>query len=323
MDHFAADDIEAFADWWLTGGRKRRSESTLVHYRQMYRRFLAWADREGESTFTIRSARRFIGECRQASEWTAIEATRALKTYGRWIAHDDPDTGDPMAALEHLARPETERTPIAELADIEKLLETCDGSMEGTRDRAIICLLRATGVRRGELSLMLWEHVDRNACTLYLPPGNTKSGKGRTVCFDRDTQQALRLYVRRLERWEDANCRDFSHTDRVWLGRLGPLTSNGIGQMIERRAARAEVDITAHSFRRSLAVRWLREGRSETLLQRVAGWSDPKMVGRYTKVVQEAESIAQQRALLASEASERRRQSVVAGAERGGSQRRR
>lgn len=210
-----------------------------------------------------------------------MEAVRALKTYGRWIPIDDPGAVNPVATLEYLARPETERTPIAELADIEKLLATCDGdTMEDARDKVIICLLRATGMRRGELAQMEWSHVDRDAMTVRLPPRNTKSGKGRTVCYDRDTAQAMRLYVRRLERWEDENRRDFSHTDRVWIGRLGPLSSNGIGQMIERRAKVARVDITAHAFRRSLAVRWLREGRSETLLQRVAGWADPKMVGQ-------------------------------------------
>ena len=300
-------DLAAFGDWWLTGGRKRRASSTLYEYQRHVRRWKKWAIAHDLKTLTIRSTRAFIAERRQASEWSAVEAVRALKTFSRWMAIDDPANGDPLAELEYLTRPEPQRTPIAELTDIENLLDTCDETMEGCRDRAIICLLRASGMRRGELSLIEWSHVDMTACAVFLAPANTKSGKGRTVAFDHDTQQALRRYINRLSQWEFDNARDFTHTDRVWVGRVGPLTSNGIGQMNHRRAAVAGVDVTVHSFRRSLAVRWLREGRSETLLQRVAGWTDPTMVSRYTRVVQEAESLAQQRALLDAEATSRRK----------------
>jgi site-specific recombinase XerD len=153
-----------------------------------------------------------------------------------------------------------------------------------------------------------------------LPHANAKSRTGRTLGFDHDTQQAFRRYLRRLERYEDDNCRTFTGTDRVLVGRLGPMSADGIGQMLTRRARAAGVNIT-HSFRRSLAIRWLRDGRSETLLQRVAGWADQTMVHRYTKAVQVEESLRQQRELLDAEARHRRQQTPDTGRPRAGHRR--
>lgn len=308
MEYFGADDQAAFADWWLWGGRKPRAQTTLDSYLGEIRRYLEWAAEQDHKTTTVRVVQRYVAHRRKVSEHSAELAVRALKTYSKWIAFDDKQAGDILSEIEYIARAETVRTPVAELEDIDALLATCDDSMEGCRDRAIICLLRATGMRRQELSLMEWSRLDRDGCTIFLPPSDTKSGKGRTVAYDRDTADALRRYVRAFERWQERNGTDHtSDSDRVWIGRFGPLTANGVGQMIEKRAGLAGVDVRCHSFRRSLAIRWLREGRSETLLQRVAGWADPKMVSRYTKVVQEAESLAQQRALLDAEAKRRRR----------------
>lgn len=64
MKYFQAEDLEAFASWWLTGGKKTRSASTLQQYRYQYRRFLAWAEANGVTTFTVRSVQGYVGHCR-------------------------------------------------------------------------------------------------------------------------------------------------------------------------------------------------------------------------------------------------------------------
>lgn len=301
-------ELAAFKAWWLTGSSTRRAESTCDEYIRQLRHWHEWAEQQGLTTLTIRTARAYIAEVRARSEWAAVGAVRALKAFSKWRSIDDPAVADELAELPYLARPDTTRTPVAELDDIQAVLDTCaTNSLEDIRDRAIICLLRATGMRRSELARMEWHDVDLKERTVFLPYTNTKSRKGRTVAFDIDTMDALRRYLRRLDQYEIDNCIDFEGTDRVWVGRLGPMTPNGIGQMITRRARDAGVDITTHSFRRSLAVRWLREGRSETLLQHVAGWADQTMIARYTKSVREQESLAQQRQLLTAEATSRQR----------------
>ncbi len=88
----------------------------------------------------------------------------------------------------------------------------------------------------------------------------------------------------------------------------GELTPNGVTQMLERRSKKAGVTVTAHSFRRSLAMRWLRSGNSEALLMTLVGWSSPRMVSRYVASVATEEALRQQQALLEAEQSGRNAQ---------------
>jgi integrase len=69
---------------------------------------------------------------------------------------------------------------------------------------------------------------------------------------------------------------------RYWLGKFGPITDNGIRQMIERRCGDAGVPhIHLHQFRHTFAHDWLASGGQETDLMRLAGWRTREMVGRY------------------------------------------
>jgi len=71
----------------------------------------------------------------------------------------------------------------------------------------------------------------------------------------------LKVYRRRIDEHEVANMRDLTSwaEGRGWVSRQGLFTGSGFTQMLERRAAAAGVYVTAHSFRRSLAMRWLQE----------------------------------------------------------------
>ena len=69
--------------------------------------------------------------------------------------------------------------------------------------------------------------------------------------------------------------------------------------MFERRRSEAGVTISAHSFRRALATRWLRAGGSEVGLRAVAGWRDPAMVARYTRMSAEELAHAEYSRLMA------------------------
>ena len=59
----------------------------------------------------------------------------------------------------------------------------------------------------------------------------------------------------------------------------------------QRRALKAQANVSAHAFRRGFAIRWLREGGSETYLRQAAGWRDTRMVGRYVNALAEAEAL--------------------------------
>ncbi|MGI9053752.1 MAG: tyrosine-type recombinase/integrase [Ilumatobacteraceae bacterium] len=223
----------------------------------------------------MRSVRAYVGEVADRSAWSAFGAVRALKAWSRFCVDDLGLDADPLAALEYCEEPSTFRTPVAELSDIDALLATCSGdALEDVRDRAIFCLLRATSMRRGELIKMTWANLDMDECTVHLPPADVKNGKGRTVAFDTETRAlALRKYVQRLDRFErDNGIRGFVELPNGVAqpaGRVRWPASNRWPSL--RRARLAGVEVTAHSFRRSIAMRRLRTGGSETLLMKTTG----------------------------------------------------
>ena len=61
----------------------------------------------------------------------------------------------------------------------------------------------------------------------------------------------------------------------------GPMTANGIYQMIARRGRQAGVDAWTHRFRHHFSHTWLDRGGAEGDLIELNGWSSPQMLRRY------------------------------------------
>jgi integrase len=119
-----------------------------------------------------------------------------------------------------------------------------------------------------------------------LAPRDGQPAEPRGVTFDVATRKALRTYRRRVDQREMARGRDLTSWHSQGVGLQGrAVQSSGLTQMLDRRSKLAGVVDTCHSFRRSLAVRWLRGGGSEANLMRAAGWSNASMVSRYTASV--------------------------------------
>ena len=94
-------------------------------------------------------------------------------------------------------------------------------------------------------------------------------GPGRSVRLDR----YLRARSRHAQAWRP----------QLWLGvnNRGPITANGIYQMIARRGRQAGVDCWTHRFRAPFQPHLAGPRRSEGDLMELNGWSSPGMLRRY------------------------------------------
>jgi len=178
VDVFQAD-LAAYADWWLVGGSKPRAQSTLAEYQRHIRHWWAWTTESQQTcstTPTVRGVNAYIRVLRQRNEHAVVGFVRAIKSWCLWLIDDGSITEDPLATLAFVKspKPDPANTPVADNLSIEAQLATCDTSMEGQRDRAIIMVLRDTGMRRGELALMTWDNLDLQGATVYLPNANNQ-----------------------------------------------------------------------------------------------------------------------------------------------------
>ncbi len=128
-------------------------------------------------------------------------------------------------------------------------------------------------MRAGELAGLVLDDIDREQSVAFVMG---KGGRGRASPYGAKTADALRRYLRERTRHPLARS-----TDRLWIGRKGPMTDSGVRQMLERRCSDAGIPpIHPHQFRHTFAHRWLASGGQENDLMRLAGWRSREMVGR-------------------------------------------
>jgi site-specific recombinase XerD len=214
------------------------------------------------------------------SEAYARQQYRSLRQFFLWLAAED-EVADPTAGLR---APSVREKPVPFFTSVElsKLEQACRGStFAQRRDAAILAVFRATGIRLAELAGIRYAPDDPRRSDLDLERREIKvggkGGKERTVKIDHEAARQVDRYLRVRARHEQA------YRLGLWLGTggRGPLTANGIYQMVRRRGEQAGVDVWPHRFRHHFSHTWLDRGGAEGDLMELNGWSSPQMLQRY------------------------------------------
>ena len=204
---------------------------------------------------------------------TVLIRYRSARRFFAFLLDDGEIKTNPMA---HIRPPKVEEQPPAVLsADaLGKLWKATEGSdFRARRDRAVLALLIDTGMRRSECANLKVADLDfTNMVALVMGKG----GRQRACAFENRCARALDRYLRLRARHPAA------HRDELWLGHLGPLTSDAIYGIVRDRAAEAGLGhVYPHQLRHTYAHRWLASGGNEGDLMRLAGWRSRTMIGRY------------------------------------------
>ena len=214
------------------------------------------------------------------SETYARQQYRALRQFFLWLSAED-EIPDPMARLRAPAVRE-KPVPFFTSVELSKLEKACrGGTFAQRRDAAIVSVFRATGIRLAELAGIRYgpadpgrSDVDLDRREIYV---RGKGGKDRTVRIDHEAARRVDRYLRVRASHEQ------SYRRGLWLGSggRGPLTPNGIYQMVKRRGDQAGVQVYPHRFRRHFSHTWLERGGAEGDLMELNGWSSPQMLQYY------------------------------------------
>ena len=216
------------------------------------------------------------------SDSYASNQFQALQQFFRWLA-DEEQIADPMAGL-RCPKVTEKLVPVFASEELSALQKACQGRAFGERrDAAIIAVLTASGIRAGDLAGIRYDPHDPRRSDVDLCAREItvrgKGGKPRVVRIGHEAARTLDRYLRVRSRHSQAWRRE------LWLGmnNRGPMTSNGIYQMIARRGHQAGVDAWTHRFRHHFSHTWLDRGGSEGDLMELNGWSSPQMLRRYTR----------------------------------------
>lgn len=213
------------------------------------------------------------------SQGRALSALRSLFRYARrqGVISINPASGirtpkQPRDLPRHL-RP----------GEVETLLQIPGGEEPlARRDRALLELLYATGLRVGELVSLDWQDLDLQGRTLRVLG---KGGKERMVPFGRPAAQALQAW---LQVWQEVRgARQEGLEAPVFLNyRGGRLSDRSVRRILDRhvQATALAQGVHPHTLRHSFATHLLERGADLRAIQELLGHSSLATTQRYTHV---------------------------------------
>ncbi len=233
--------------------------------------------------FDPASVRAFVGQRSRdgVSRRTQGRALSALKTFFSWACREELLTANPARGV---TTPKVPKTLTRHLrpAEIVRLLEAPKGDDALTlRDRAILEMLYATGLRVGELVSLDWPDVDLKGRVLRVVG---KGGKERMVPFGRPAQESLRRW---LQVWpslrEDSEGPE--DDEPILLNHRGSrLSARSVRRILDRYVEAAAVagGVHPHTLRHTFATHLLEEGADLRSIQELLGHSSLATTQKYT-----------------------------------------
>jgi len=244
--------------------------------------------------------RAFLGDLhkRGNSRSSAARKLAAIRTFGRYLRREGAIEGDPAALV---GTPKREQRLPAHLAEAEmsRLLDMPDAATPlGRRDRAIMELFYASGLRLSELVGLGLEDVNLSSRVVRVLG---KGGKERIVPFNRTTEGAVRAWL--MDREEivtgirvagsgirgAGSARDSSRrkAEPLFLNyRGGRLSTRSVDRLVRKyvAACSARFGISPHALRHSFATHLLERGADLRVIQELLGHARLSTTQRYTHV---------------------------------------
>jgi len=259
---------------------------TLVAYGRDVARLEAFAQQRRRSVLDLVQAdlSEFIGDLRSdgLSARSVARAFHAVRGLYRFAVREGHLETDPIENLK-APRAFTALPRHLTLDQVDSLLAAPDvTSPLGVRDRAILEVLYATGLRVSELIGLRSADVDLQV--------------GLVTCFGKGRKERLVPLGAAARDWVERYRRDVRDAlargpqTRLFLSqRGGPLTGMGLWGIVRRHAVSAGVEriLTPHVLRHSFATHLLERGADLRALQAMLGHADISTTQIYTHVTRE------------------------------------
>jgi integrase/recombinase XerD len=293
-------DTGALVDEFLRHLRteRRLSPHTVSAYSGDIRRFAGFLGREGIGAADFRRTHylkylvhlreeappapgrvREGGRRRGMSARSAARNVSSLRAFYRFLVREGVVGEDPVADLRPLriGRPLPKYLTVSQ---VRRLLEAPDRSPEGVRDRAMLLLMYASGLRASEVVALRMENVDRNAGFLRV------LGKGSKERVVPVAERALEELAEYLSAVRPAFLKR-KVVSALFLSKRGKaITRQTLWNRVRRWALAAGIEerISPHTLRHSFAGHLLAGGADLRAVQAMLGHADIATTQIYTHV---------------------------------------
>ncbi len=264
---------------------KKTSENTCLSYKRDLERMFSYMKKQGiydASDITEDILTDYAATLREEN-FAPASITRhftSIKTFFRYLVENGNIQDNPSYVLKG---PKVEKAEprILTTMEIENLFSLDFGKdAKGIRDRAIIELLYASGLKASEMVSLKLSNVDLSIACIRLP-GASLSDKERLIPYGKKAKEALQDYL--LNAREEL-LGDHEDDETVFLNCNGtPLSRQGLWKLIKTYVKRAGIksDITLFTMRHSFAAHLVENGADISSVQELMGYSDSNAITRY------------------------------------------
>jgi tyrosine recombinase XerC len=266
---------------------KNLSPFTLRNYRTDILDFVRYfEDHEevGPLKADRQSFRRYLAAARDSGVVTAslTRKVSTIRNFFRFLVREGHLDTNPLAAINAPKR--ERRLPTILTKDhLSSLIEAADEETpQGLRNRAILELMYAAGVRLSEVVRLDLKNVDLSERTLLV---RGKGNKERMVLIGTAAEQAIRRYLK-----EARHKLAVDPAPALFLNRDGQrLSGRSVQQIVRRHALRAGLDerVHPHLLRHSFATHLLDGGAELRVVQELLGHASASTTQIYTHVTEE------------------------------------
>ena len=268
---------------FLTEERKA-SPNTLSSYLRDVRQYLSWLEEEGLSPVQATHAdvetytRSLTARGKSAATVTRCQAS--LKSFYTWLMEIGQVGENPARGLSQ-TKVERKLPHILTSREVELFLEQPDPSdAKGCRDKAMLELLYATGIRVSELVGLDLEHLNLSAGFVRC----AGRGKERIIPLYQTAVRALQQYVERVR----PQMVEHPGEKALFVNMSGErMSRQGFWKIIKHYQEKAGIqkDITPHTLRHSFAAHLLENGADLHSIQEMLGHADISSTQIYTQLV--------------------------------------
>lgn len=264
------------------------SKATVTSYSEHLSYFNGWLKDSGIGDLkqitadVIGNYQAFVWQKPLAAETKAVYM-RAVKRLFEHLVESNQLLVNPAEGIVETNRKNRKLAPVLSQGQIKRILEQPNLSITtGLRDRAVLEVLYATAIRRGELLNLHVYDADLKDKVLYIR--KTKNRVQRVVPLTKSAVAHVKEYLTHIRpKW----AKKVPKQRKLFLINTGKaLNGAALQAMIRKHRIDAKIKqpVSAHTFRRTCATHMLRSGADIRYVQALLGHRSLKSTQVYTRV---------------------------------------
>lgn len=274
--------IELFLAYLI--GNKELSENTLESYKRDIRQFEVYLREHALSlekvSKTIIITYLIVLQKTGKATSTISRNLASIRCFYQFMLNERYVDTDPSANLES-PKVEKKLPSVLTKKEVEILLEQpIPTDAKGARDKAMLELLYATGIRVSELISLDLSNLDLDSGLIVCKNSEVKS---RTIPMGNISMKYLRIYLNDFRRKLCSN----EENTLLFVNFHGQkMTRQGFWKIVKYYTAKAKINksITPHTLRHSFAMHLVENGADLQVIQEMLGHSDISTTQIYSKI---------------------------------------